>query len=163
MTEPEVSAVERSAISKVSWRLTPFIVICFVVQDLTRIVLFCMSATAVVKLRRGRMVLAILRTLVRGLLWLCVLEFVEMLVALAEQHVICDAPKLEQRAMCEIGADLYVVIRTGLTLVVLLYCMWIAAPARRRQRPRRATAARPCPKVRGAPVRRGARKSACGS
>lgn len=36
MTEPEVSAVERSAISKVSWRLTPFIGLMFFINFLDR-------------------------------------------------------------------------------------------------------------------------------
>lgn len=119
------------------WTLTPFIVACFVVQDLTRLALLGMASVALLKLRRGRSVLRILRLLLRGLLWLCVLEFAEMLVALVEGHLICDAPLLQQLrsqhdpsvadqpVLCELGSGLYVVLRCFVTLAVLLYCAWI--------------------------------------
>ena len=118
------------------WRLTPFIIICFVVQDLTRVAILGLVAMTAVRLRRGRSVIFVLRTLFRGLLWLCSLEVVEMFAALAEDHVICDAPSLDRArdahepgvlspVACEVGSDAVVVMRTVITLGIELYCAWI--------------------------------------
>ena len=116
------------------WRVTPFILFCFLLQVTTRLAMLSISAYAFHKLRRGRSVVFILRMQLRGLVWLCILELVVMAVSLAEEHLLCDAPVLEQmrnqhaaldEPLCELGSDLFDVSRAAVSLAILVYSGWI--------------------------------------
>lgn len=116
------------------WRVTPFILFCFLLQVATRLTMLSISACAFHKLRQGRSVVFILRMQLRGLVWLCILELVVMGVSLAEEHLLCDAPVLEQmrnrhealdEPLCELGSDLFDVCRAAVSLAILVYCGWI--------------------------------------
>ena len=50
------------------WRVTPFILLCFLLQIATRLAMLSLSAYAIHKLRQGRSVVFILRMQLRGLL-----------------------------------------------------------------------------------------------
>ena len=116
------------------WRVTPFILFCFLLQVATRLTMLSLSAYAFHKLRQGRSVVFILRMQLRGLVWLCILELVVMGVSLAEEHLLCDTPVLEQmrnrhealdEPLCELGSDLFDVSRAAVSLAILVYCGWI--------------------------------------
>ena len=122
------------------WRVTPFILLCFLLQIATRLAMLSLSAYAIHKLRQGRSVVFILRMQLRGLVWLAILELVVMGVSLAEEHLLCDAPVLEQmrnrheavdEPLCELGSDLFDVSRAAVSLAVLVYCGWIVHSLKR--------------------------------
>lgn len=122
------------------WRVTPFILFCFLLQIATRLTMLSISAYAIHKLRQGRSVVFILRMQLRGLVWLGILELVVMGVSLAEEHFLCDAPVLEQmrnrheavdEPLCELGSDLFDVSRAAISLAVLAYCGWIVHSLKR--------------------------------
>ena len=107
------------------WRVTPFILFCFLLQVATRCAMLALSAFAFHKLRQGRSVVFILRMQLRGLVWLCILELVVMGVSLAEEHLLCDTPLLEQmrnrhealdEPLCELGSDLFDVSRAAVSV-----------------------------------------------
>ena len=116
------------------WRVTPFILFCFLLQVATRLAMLSITSYAFYKLRQGRSVVFILRMQLRGLVWLCILELVVMAVSLAEEHLLCDAPVLEQmrnrhaaldEPLCELGSDLFDVSRAAVSLAILVYSGWI--------------------------------------
>ena len=116
------------------WRVTPFILFCFLLQVASRLAMLTVSAYAFHKLRQGRSVVFILRMQLRGLVWLCILELVVMGVSLAEEHLLCDTPVLEQmrnrhealdEPLCELGSDLFDVSRAAISVAILVYCSWI--------------------------------------
>ena len=122
------------------WRVTPFILLCFLLQIATRLAMLSLSAYAIHKLRQGRSVVFILRMQLRGLVWLGILELVVMGVSLAEEHLLCDAPVLEQmrnrheavdEPLCELGSDLFDVSRAAISLALLVYCGWIVHSLKR--------------------------------
>ena len=122
------------------WRVTPFILFCFLLQIATRLTMLSISAYAIHKLRQGRSVVFILRMQLRGLVWLGILELVVMGVSLAEEHLLCDAPVLEQmrnrheaidEPLCELGSDLFDVSRAAASLALLVYCGWIVHSLKR--------------------------------
>ena len=122
------------------WRVTPFILLCFLLQIATRLAMLSLSAYAIHKLRQGRSVVFILRMQLRGLVWLAILELVVMGVSLAEEHLLCDAPVLEQmrnrheavdEPLCELGSDLFDVSRAAVSLALLVYCGWIVHSLKR--------------------------------
>ena len=122
------------------WRVTPFILLCFLLQIATRLAMLSLSAYAIHKLRQGRSVVFILRMQLRGLVWLAILELVVMGVSLAEEHLLCDAPLLEQmrnrheavdEPLCELGSDLFDVSRAAISLALLVYCGWIVHSLKR--------------------------------
>ena len=105
-----------------AWRVTPFILVCYLLQVGTRMGLLAISAYAYYKLEQGRSVVFILRMQLRGLIWrvscrsnpalrpqprrdadlgslsrrrLCLLELVVMIASLAEERLLCEAPLVE--------------------------------------------------------------------
>lgn len=128
------------------WSTTALTIFAFVLQDLCRFVLLVLSILACRGLHRGLAGAAPLRNLLRGLAVLFMLEMVEMALKFGEVHVVCNAPEVRAAHLarakkynltgfnmttgaddgwCEVFSDAYDFGWGVITLLVLLYVMYV--------------------------------------
>ena len=111
------------------WFLSRFVFFCFVTQDLTRLAMFASAAYTAHAMRQNRGVLRALQMLFRTLVVLVVLELLEMILKLFEEHAICDVDmhQLGPRAVrfCEVINDVSEVVLSIGTIIALCYAAWL--------------------------------------
>lgn len=71
------------------WVATTYVFVCFLIQDLTRLFLLAVSLFTLRAFTRRRRVVHALSLLVHALLWLALLELIEMLLKLGVEAEIC--------------------------------------------------------------------------